>query len=188
MSEIIWAKDLRPGNTFLFKGNLYQVIENSFNKTAMREGIVKCKVKNLRTGSTTIEVLTGEKLEKATVDTIKMSYSYEDGQNFVFMDSVTYETVEIPKTRLQWEKNFLVEGVDVTIQQYNDEILGASLPDQVIMVVAEAEEAVQGNTVQSVQKKAWTSTGLELQVPQFIKTGEKVYVNTSDGAYVGRAK
>jgi elongation factor P len=104
------------------------------------------------------------------------------------MDSVTYETVEIPKTRLQWEKNFLVEGVDVTIQQYNDEILGASLPDQVIMVVAEAEEAVQGNTVQSVQKKAWTSTGLELQVPQFIKTGEKVYVNTSDGAYVGRAK
>jgi elongation factor P len=67
----------------------------------MREGIVKCKVKNMRTGSTTIEVLTGEKLEKASVDTIKMSYSYEDGQNFVFMDNMTYETVEIPKTRLE---------------------------------------------------------------------------------------
>jgi elongation factor P len=92
---------LRPGNTFLFKGNLYQVIENSFNKTAMREGIVKCKVKNLRTGSITIEVLTGEKLEKASVTTVKMLFSYDDGSNFVFMDNSTYETIEIPHSRLE---------------------------------------------------------------------------------------
>jgi elongation factor P len=92
---------LRPGNTFLFKGNLYQVIENSFNKTAMREGIVKCKVKNMRNGSITIEVLTGEKLEKASVTTVKMLFSYNDGNNFVFMDNVTYETIEIPQSRLQ---------------------------------------------------------------------------------------
>jgi elongation factor P len=101
MSDIIAAKDLRSGNTFLFKGNLYQVIENSFNKTAMREGIVKCKVKNLRTGSITIEVLTGEKLEKAEVTTTKMSFSYDDGNNFIFMDNTTYETVEIPHSKLQ---------------------------------------------------------------------------------------
>jgi elongation factor P len=101
MSEIIAAKDLRSGNTFLYKNNLYLVIENSFNKTAMREGIVKCKVKNLRTGSITVEVLTGEKLEKANVSTTKMSYSYNDGQNFVFMDNSTYETVEIPQSRLE---------------------------------------------------------------------------------------
>jgi elongation factor P len=80
---------------------LYQVIENSFNKTAMREGIVKCKVKNLRTGAITIEVLTGEKLEKAPVTTIKMLFSYDDGNNFVFMDNTTYETIEIPHSRLE---------------------------------------------------------------------------------------
>jgi elongation factor P len=67
----------------------------------MREGIVKCKVKNMRNGSITIEVLTGEKLEKASVETTKMSYSYADGQNFVFMNNETYETIEIPKTRLE---------------------------------------------------------------------------------------
>jgi elongation factor P len=100
MSEIIAAKDLRAGNTFIYKDNLYQVLENSFNKTAMREGIVKCKVKNLRTGAITIEVLTGEKLEKAQVETTKMTYSYEDTNSFVFSDNETYETLEIAKNKL----------------------------------------------------------------------------------------
>jgi elongation factor P len=67
----------------------------------MREGIVKCKVKNLRNGSITIEVLTGEKLEKASVTTIKMLFSYDDGNNLVFMDNTTYETIEIPHSRLE---------------------------------------------------------------------------------------
>jgi len=152
--EIIHAKDLRAGNTFLYKGNLYLVIENSFNKTAMREGIVKCKVKNLRTGAITIEVLTGEKLEKAPVENLKMMFSYEDANSLVFMDNETYETIEIPKQKMAYEKNFMSEGTEVSIQKYGDEILGASLPDQVVCTIAEAEEAVQGNTVQSVQKKA----------------------------------
>jgi elongation factor P len=67
----------------------------------MREGIVKCKVKNLRTGAITIEVLTGEKLEKAQVSTTKMVFSYSDGNNFVFFDNSTYETIEIPRSRLE---------------------------------------------------------------------------------------
>jgi elongation factor P len=67
----------------------------------MREGIVKCKVKNLRTGAITIEVLTGEKLEKAQVTTVKMLFSYDDGANFVFMDNNTFETIEISHTRLE---------------------------------------------------------------------------------------
>lgn len=188
MAEIIWAKDLRPGNTFFFNKQLFLVIENSFNKTAMREGIVKCKVKNLRTGAITVEVLTGEKLEKALVSTSKMVFSYFDGNNYVFMDNTTYETVEIPKSRLEWEKHFLTDGCEVSIQRYEDEILGVSLPDQIALDIIDAEEAVQGNTVSSIQKKAWLSTGLEVLVPQFIKKGDKVLVNTSDGKYVGRTK
>ncbi|MDE7434103.1 MAG: hypothetical protein K2M43_03235 [Mycoplasmoidaceae bacterium] len=101
MAEIYHAKDLRSGNTFLRNGNIYMVLENSFNKTAMREGIVKCKCKNLRTGSITVEVLTGEKLEKAQVETTKMTFSYDDGANFVFMDNETYETIEIPKSKME---------------------------------------------------------------------------------------
>lgn len=188
MSTIFQAKDLRPGHTFLYKGNIYQVIENSFNKTAMREGIVKCKVKNLRTGAITIEVLTGEKLEQAPVETTKMIYSYNDGTNLVFMNNETFEQIEIPKEKMEWEMNFITDGTEVSIIRFNDELLGATLSDQVVVKVKEAEEAVQGNTVQNVTKKAWLETGWEIKVPQFIKSGENVLIRTSDGEYVGRAK
>ncbi len=188
MATIIHAKDLRPGHTFIFKNNLYQVIENSFNKTAMREGIVKCKVKNLRTGAITIEVLTGEKVEQAPIETIKMTYSYDDGNNFVFMDNETYEQVEIPHSKLEWEKNFISEGIEASIIRYDNEFLGAFLPDQIVVEIAEAEEAVQGNTVQNITKKAWLESGFEVLVPQFIKSKEKIIIGTSDGQYVSRAK
>jgi elongation factor P len=102
------------------------------------------------------------------------------------MDNNTFETIEISHTRLEWEKNFIVEGTEVSIQKYDDEILGVSLPDQIVAVVSDAEEAVQGNTVTSVQKKAWIHTGHEIQVPQFIKKGDKVLINTATGEYVGR--
>lgn len=188
MSEIIHAKDLRPGNTFNFKNNLYYVIENSFNKTAMREGIVKCKVKNLRTGSITIEVLTGEKLEKAVVDRVKATFSYIDKSNYVFMDSETFEQIEIDVKKLEWEKNFIVEGSEVSILKYESEVLSISLPDQVALNIKYAEDAVQGNTVQTAMKKAVLETDYEIEVPQFIKTGESVLINTSNGEYVGRNK
>jgi elongation factor P len=113
-------------------------------------------------------------------------FSYDDGNNFVFMDNTTYETTEIPRSRLDWEKNFIVEGTEVAIQKYDDEILGVSLPDQIVATVTDAEEAVQGNTVTSVQKKAWIATGFEIKVPQFIKVGDKVLINTINGEYVGR--
>ncbi|GAA5414733.1 elongation factor P [Ureaplasma ceti] len=188
MATIFQAKELRPGHTFIYKDNLFQVIENSFNKTAMREGIVKCKVKNLRTGAITVEVLTGEKVEQAPIETSKMTFSYDDGNNFVFMNNDTFEQVEIPKAKLEWEKNFITDGTEVSIMRYEGELLGASLPDQVSIQIQEAEEAVQGNTVQNVTKKAWLVTGWEILVPQFIKSGEMVLINTSDGRYVGRAK
>ncbi len=186
MATIIHAKDLREGNAFFYKDNLYQVIENSFNKTAMREGIVKCKVKNLRTGAITIEVLTGEKLEQAILSNVKMSYSYNEGSNYVFVDNETWEQLEIPMNKLEWEKNFLVEGSEVNVLKYENEILGISLPDQVTLVVKEAEDAVQGNSVTNAQKKAWLETGWEIQVPQFIKSGEKVIIETKNGKYISR--
>lgn len=186
MSQIIHAKDLRRGNTIIYKNNLLLVLENSFNKTAMREGIVKCKVKNLRTQAITTEVLTGEKLEQAPVSKVKATFSYSEGVNYIFMDNETFETVEFPVKKLEWEKNFIVDGMEVNVLKYNEEILSVDLPDQVTMEIEFAEEAVQGNSVTTALKKARFSTGYELDVPQFIKTGEKVIINTTNGTYVGR--
>lgn len=188
MATIIHAKDLRPGHTFTYKNNIYLVIENSFNKTAMREGIVKCKVKNLRTSAITIEVLTGEKLEQANITKPKCNFSYVDGSNYIFMDQETFDQYEINSSKLEWEKNFMTPGCEVNIIKYEDEILGIILPDQMNIEIERAEEAVQGNTVTNAMKKAWLVTGYEIQVPQFIKSGEMVIINTSDGSYVGRGK
>jgi len=188
MGNIINAKDLREGNTFWFRNNLYQVIENSFNKTAMREGIVKCKVKNLKTGTITVEVLTGEKLEQAIIENKKMNFSYIDNTNYVFIDNETWEQIEIPEGKLQWEKKFLVEGTEIIVAIVETELLGINLPDQMTFVLTEAEEAVQGNTVQNVTKKAWIATGFEISVPHFVKKNEKVIIDTRTGKYIGRTK
>lgn len=187
MAEIIHAKDLRSGHTIVRNNNLYLVLDNSFNKTAMREGIVKCKVKNLRTGAITVEVLTGEKLQSAHVDRSQMTYSYNDGSSFVFMNNETFDQIEIDNKKLEWEKNFLVEGYVVRVISFEQEILGIELPDQVSIEISYAEEGVQGNTVTSALKKAELVTGWTLDVPQFIKTGEVINVKTADGTYVSRA-
>ena len=187
MAEIVNARDLRAGNVFIYRNNLYQVIENSFNKTAMREGIVKCKVRNLRTGAITVEVLTGEKLEKVMLEVFKMDYSYDDGNNCVFMDNTTFDTIEINHQKIGDALKLLEEGTPVTISKYGDEILGIDLPDQVVCTITNAEDAIQGNSVTNAQKRAWLSSGHELSVPQFIKTGEKVIVDTKTGKYVGRS-
>ncbi len=186
MANIIPAKDLRAGHTIFYNNGVYLVLSNSFNKTAMREGIVKCKVKNLRTGAITIEVFTGMKLEQAQVDKKTMNFVYADGDNLNFMDNETYEQIAIPAKKLEWEKNFLTEGVDVSVIAYEGEILGLSLPDQVVIQVETAEDAVQGNTVTNAMKKAKLVTGYELDVPQFITSGEKIVVNVEEGTYVSR--
>ena len=186
MAEIIHAKDLRPGNTFIDNGNLYEVLEITFNKTAMRAGIVKDKVKNLRTGSITWNDLTNGKFEKVTVDNILMSFSYVEGENYVFMDNETFEQVEIPSSRIGNMKNFLTEGIEVHVQKFGDEILGIKLPDTIVCDLIDCEEAVQGNTVKAIMKKAHISTGFEVQVPQFIRPTDRIIISTVDGTYKGR--
>ncbi|MEF9985022.1 MAG: elongation factor P [Malacoplasma sp.] len=188
MGQIIHAKDLRSGHTFIYKNNLYLVLDNSFNKTAMREGIVKCKVKNLRTQSITVEVLTGEKLEQALVEKVTAVFSYKEKNCYIFMDMTTYDSIEILESKINWEKNFLIEGSEVSILKYENEILSIQLPDQVVLQIIFAENAVQGNTVQTAMKKATLVTNFQIEVPQFIKTDDKVIVKTIDGSYVGREK
>ncbi|MCF0217823.1 MAG: elongation factor P [Malacoplasma sp.] len=188
MAQIIHAKDLRSGHTFIYKNNLYLVIENSFNKTAMREGIVKCKVKNLRTGSITEETLTGEKLEQAPIDKVKAVFSYATQNEFVFMDNQTFESIEVPINRLNKEKNFIVESIEVNITKYGDEILEVILPDQVTLKVEFAEEAASNSGATSRLKKARLETGFEVEVQEFIKTGDSVIIDTKTGKYIGRGK
>lgn len=186
---MIIVNDLKPGTTFENDGNIYSVLDIDHNKTAMRQMIVKVKVKNLRTGVINeISFTGGDKVEQAHIDKKEMQYLYDDGENFVFMDNETYEQIEIPKSRLEWEKQFMKENDNVTISMYEGcEILGVILPDKVELQIVECEPAVKGDTATSATKNAKVETGLEIRVPLFIQNGEMVLISTADGKYSGRA-
>ena len=103
------------------------------------------------------------------------------------MDNETYEQINIPADRLEWEKQFLTESMNVNISIYEGEVLGVMLPDKVTLRIVECEPAVKGNTATSASKNAKLETGLEIRVPLFIENDELVLINTADGKYSGRA-
>ena len=186
---MVIVNDLKPGMTYLFEGELYQCIELSLNKTAMRKMVVKAKSKNMRTGTILDNVFTGgDKVETAHVDKKEMSYLYDDGESLVFMDNETYDQISIPAANLKWEVNFLKSNDVVNITSYNGEVLGVILPDKLNLRVTECEPAVKGNTATSASKNATLETGWTLRVPLFIQEGELIEISTADGKYSGRAK
>jgi len=185
---MISVGDLRPGTTFEYEGNLYVVLDYSHNKTARAAANIRIKMKNLRSGSTTEVTFGGnDKVKKAHVDKNKMQYLYNSGEALVFMDNETYEQIEIPASRLEWEKNFLKPSDEVEITSYESEVLGIQLPINVAFKITETEPAVKGDTATGATKNATIETGYQIKVPLFINEGEVVIVNTVDGKYQGRA-
>ncbi len=185
---MIIVNDLKPGTSFIYEGNLYLVLSTSLNKTAMRQMVVKAHSKDMRTGTIKDVVFTGgDKVEQALVDKSEMQYLYDAGDELVFMDTTTYDQIEIPKNRLEWEMNFLKPNDNVSITSYEGEILGIQLPDKVALQVVEAEQAVKGDTATSASKNAVLETGWQIKVPLFIEQDEMVLVSTIDGKYSGRA-
>jgi len=185
---MIIVNDLKPGTTFEHEGNIFSVLDIDHNKTAMRQMIVKVKVKNLRTGVINeLSFTGGDKVEQAHIEKKEMQYLYDGGDSLVFMDNDTYEQIEIPKEHLTWEMQFMKENDTVTISMYENEILGVILPDKVILKIVECEPAVKGDTATSATKNAKVETGLEIKVPLFIQNGEMVTISTADGKYSGRA-
>ena len=189
VDKMISSNDLRTGMAILHEGDLYQVLGQSQNKTAMRQMIVKVKVKNMHSGSITeLSFTGGDKIKLAHIEKKTMQYLYDAGSTLVFMDSETYEQIELAKEVLEWELNFLKENTDVTVIMFENEVLGVQLPEKMALEVTEAEPAVKGDTATNAQKNAVLETGFEIRVPLFVDRGEIVMVNTTDGKYTGRAK
>lgn len=185
---MIIVNDLRPGTTIEYENNIYSVIETQHNKTAMRQMIIKVKVRNLRSGSIVeLSFTGGDKIEQAHIDKKEMQYLYDTGDALAFMDTSSYEQLEIQKSNLTWELNFLKSNDLVNITSYEGEVLGLILPDKVELQVVETEPAVKGDTATNALKNATLETGLQVRVPMFIEQDEMVVVNTADGKYAGRA-
>ena len=116
-----------------------------------------------------------------------MQYIYDGGESLAFMDMESFVQIDIPADRLTYEKNFLKEGMDVTIVDYQGESLGVMLPEKVVLEVVECDPNVKGNTVSNAMKGATVETGYSLQVPLFIEVGDKIIIGTYDGKYNSRA-
>ena len=184
---MIIVNDLKPGMSFLSDNEIYNVINVDRNKTAMAKMIVKIKVKNLRTGVINeLNFTGGDKVEQAQLEKRKMQYLYDSGDSYVFMDNDTYDQLEIPHDRLDWEAKFLTPNLDVAIQMFEGEVLDVALPDKVELALAECEQAVKGDTATSALKNAVTETGLQVKVPLFINVGDVIKIDTRTGEYLQR--
>ena len=180
--------DIKNGMTVIMDGKLCQVQEFQHVKPGKGAAIVKVKLRNLKTGAITVESYNSTiKVEKAHIDKKPMTYLYKDGDNYVFMDSETYEQVSVPEVQLEEEKKFLKENLEIKINFYEGEIIGLDLPEKIEYEVVETTEAVKGNTTNNAMKDATVETGYTVKVPLFIQQGEHIIISTVDGKYSSRA-
>ena len=185
---MINVNDLKNGVVIEYDGKLMQILEFMHvlqNKVAY----VRVKMKDLRTGAVTETALKGSEsaFKKCFIEKRPMQYIYNSGDTYTFMDNETYEQLEVPAQRLDWEKNFMLEGMNVDLTFYESELLGVSLPDKVTLEVIECDPAVKGDTKTSAMKDATVETGFTLKVPMFVNKGDKLIVSTKDGKYSSRA-
>ena len=185
---MINVNDIKNGMTIYYEGNIYQVVEFQHVKPGKGSAFVRTKLKNLRTNSTQeITFNAGIKIEKANITKKNLTYLYNTGDTYVFMDTTNYEQLEINKSMLEDYIKFLKEDLVVEVMSYEGEVIGISLPEKISYKVIETEQAVKGNTTSGAQKDAKLETGLTIKVPLFIEEGEEVIVTTSDGKYSSRA-
>lgn len=185
---MITTSDFKTGMTIEYEGSIFQIIEFQHVKPGKGQAFVRTKLRNLRTGSLTdYSFGAGEKMEQALIEKKKMQYLYSSGDSYSFMDMDSYEQIDLPSERLVNEKNFMIEGMEVIIVVYQEEVLGVTLPEKVVLEVVECAPGVRGNTAANATKDAVLETGLRVLVPMFVEAGDKIVVSTFDGKYSSRA-
>ncbi len=185
---MITSNDFKTGLTIQSEGQIFQIIEFQHVKPGKGSAFVRSKLRNLRTGTIVDKTWrAGEKVQTAMIDKTPMQFIYADGDQYVFMNTQTYEQMEISAKQVDYEKNFLKEGMDVNVILFETEVLGVDLPEKVELEVTETVPGVRGNTVSNTTKDAVVETGYQLQVPLFINEGDHIIVNTQTGKYSTKA-
>src|SRR5579875_1449474 len=182
------TNDLKNGMTLDLAEGLYAVVEFQHLKPGKGGAFVRTKRKNVRSGSVIERTYRAdEKLEQALIDKREMQYLYLDGDAFVFMDTTDYEQLSAPRAALRSAAQYLKEGDAAILQLYGGEIVGVDLPAAVELTVTSTEPGIQGDRVSGARKPATLETGLQIQVPLFVNTGDRVKVDTRSGEYLTRA-
>jgi len=185
---MISVNDFKTGLTIEVDNNLMQVIEFQHVKPGKGAAFVRSKLRNLRNGNIQEKTFrAGEKVNKAHIDRKSMQYLYASGDTHAFMDTNTYEQIELDASQLHEQLNFMKENMEVSVIAHEDEILGVELPKNIELSVIETEPGIKGDTASGGSKPATLETGYIVQVPFFINTGDVLVISTSDGKYVSRS-
>jgi elongation factor P len=184
----IQATKLRKGMLFKLDNDLFRALDVQHVTPGNLRGFVRVKARNIRSGTLADNKLRSEDLvERATLDERAMQYMYSDGSDYYFMDTDTFEQVHISGEALGDSVNYLLAEMVIQVEFYGVEPVGIELPQTVDLVVQDTTPAIKGATASAQLKPATLETGLVVQVPPFVNTGDKIRVSTDTGEYLARA-
>ncbi len=179
--------DIRKGIKIQIDGVPFAVVEHQFVKPGKGQAFTRARIKNLQTGAVIERTWkSGESVELADVENRKMTYSWDEGDSLVFMDTSTGDQVNLMKDKVGDEVRFLSEGLDCDLTIFNGIPIGMDLPASVVLQITASEPGIKGDTASGATKPATLSTGALVNVPLFIKEGEWVKVDTRTGEYLER--
>ncbi len=185
---MISSNDFRTGLTIEVDGEVYAVVEFMHVKPGKGSAFVRTKLKNRRTGAVVERTFrAGEKVNRAHIDRREMQYLYNDGENYYFMDTETYEQLSLRKEQLDDAVKYLKDNMNIYILLYQGDTMGVELPNFVELKVVETEPGVKGDTATGGSKNAVLETGAIIQVPLFIEVGDVLRIDTRTGTYMERA-
>ena len=179
--------DIRKGLKLQLDGVPYAVVEHTFVKPGKGQAFTRARIRNLQTGAVIERTWkSGESVEVADVDTRKMTYSWDEGDSLVFMETATGEQIHVMKDKVGDETRFLSEGMDCEVTIYNGNAIGIELPSSVVLQIVESEPGIKGDTASGATKPATLASGAVVNVPLFIIEGEWIKVDTTTGQYQER--
>ncbi len=181
------TSQFRNGFKIILDGEPYTIVYFQHVKPGKGGAFVRTKVRNLRTGrNLDRRFRAGEKVEEADIEDRKMQYLYKDADSFVFMDTETYDQMPFSAEQIGDDRLYLKENLDVSVLLWNGKPIHIELPNFIQAVITQCEPGEKGDTASNVTKPATLETGAVVQVPLFIKEGEKIRVDTRSGEYVER--
>ena len=186
---MISATELKNGTTFVMDSNPYRVVKYTHQKIGRGGATVRLSVRNLRTGAHEDKTLNSTaKVDEISTQKRSLQYLYSDGSTASFMDPVSFEQIEIPRSLIENELIYIKEGENVDVLFWDEKPLSVDIPLKVNLTVVDAPPGVKGDTASNMYKTAKLENSLQVRVPLFIKTGDRVRVDTRTGEYVERAK
>jgi elongation factor P len=182
------TNDLKNGMTLDIEGSLWTVVEFQHVKPGKGPAFVRTKLKQVLSGKVVDKTFNaGVKVEVASLEKREMNFLYKEGEDFVFMDNKTFDQMNISAATVGDSARYMLENTEAIVAIHENNPLYIELPASVTLTVTYTEPGIQGDRSSGGTKPATVETGIEIQVPLFIKQDEKVLVDTRDGSYLGRA-